>query len=427
MATRTVTIADKNGKSVTKELIKGLYVTPAGFFEAHIKDGDKKKRVRFPLTLDGYKEAVRKIKEQQQGEKAYKEAYGGFKFPDEEERAGLVAFRNLKIKLEMKGVKVTLSEIVNYYEQFKIASESLLWGELVDRYIENRQIMYRNKPHDPLNKQMSDGIFTRIKDKQLIHEDKPIALLTKQDGENIKAILAEEYARATCNTYLKKIKQILNFGVKEGFLKSNPFNNVESFGMVGTKRQYLTADNTKEILKYLYYSKSEVSVRNFIPLTIALFCGVRNAELRRMTYSDIFNSDWSCKVDVRLEEDQTKTNIQRTFTISENCRDLINYWSQTKRNEAIKPEDYIILGETTAQRHYNLQGTIKLLRKEFNFLTKNAFRHAAASHKAQLSGDLARTAKDLGHSVQMLERVYLHAVTTEEAEEYFKIDSKIFK
>lgn len=424
MATRTINLQDSKGNLITKELPKGLYVTPAGFFEAHLKEGTKTKRVRYQLTLEGYKEAVKALKKHNQGEKSYKDVFGSFKMPDEEERAGLVAFRKLKFDLQMKGSDVSLAEVVAYYEQYKIASESLLWGELVDAYVEQRKIMYQNKPHDPLNKQMTDWFFVNIKEKQLIPLDKPIALLTKQDGENIKSILATQYARDTCNTYMKKIKQILNFGVKEGFIKVNPFSNVESFRIVRTKQEYLTAENTKKIIKFLYHSKSEVSVRNFIPLVIALFCGVRNAELRRMTYSNIFNADWTCKTDVRMEEDQTKTNIQRTFTVPENCKELINHWAVTKRNHSLKLEDYLIQGETTAQRHNNLQGTIKILRKQFDFINKNAFRHAAASHKAQLSGDLARTAKDLGHSVQMLERVYLHCLTTEEATEYFNISVK---
>jgi integrase len=140
-------------------------------------------------------------------------------------------------------------------------------------------------------------------------------------------------------------------------------------------------------------------------LLLGMFAGIRTAEIHRLQWKYIPED---C---VKLPSDITKTARRRVAEMPEN----LLRWLAPLRG---KPEEHVTFRSPTY-----LYKLLKKLCKETGVQWKdNAPRHSFVSYHLELHRDPSRTSKAAGHSLRMLETVYLKLVSRKDAEAWFNVN-----
>lgn len=133
---------------------------------------------------------------------------------------------------------------------------------------------------------------------------------------------------------------------------------------------------------------------------IALFAGLRAAEVRRLDWSEVKNG----RIEVTAQKSKTRT--RRLVDIQPNLAGILAPLAEKEgRVYPLNPERPL----AWAQREYGRK------------LPRNGARHSFVSYHLALFGDVKLTAMQAGHSEAVLFQHYRELVTKEEAEAYFGI------
>lgn len=355
---RYTSVTDEHGKSVKVELITGLYAKKTGFFEAHFREGEKCRRVQFPLTLKGYRDAKKQLTEHQRRIASFKSLHGdNFRMLDENERAGLIVYRDILDELLTENRTVTLAEIVNFWREKNMPKYRITFGELVEKYNDAK-----TKEFEPLRREEYNFKSELAKNKETLRfldAQEMIATFSQIDAENIKQKMlsyrqksGKSYSAETINKKLSDFKKIFQYAVNLGFIDKNPFSAVKRFKIAKAECPILTPEEAISILQFIT-KKNNISL---LPaFVIALFEGVRKAEISRIFYSDIFvqtPNGIKPKDEVRLNSDKTKTKITRIFPLSDASKDILQTWCslQQRLGNPINLDAYLVQGNDNTRR-----------------------------------------------------------------------------
>ena len=203
------------------------------------------------------------------------------------------------------------------------------------------------------------------------------------------------------NNYRLHLLVWLNWCIKQGFIEKNPVQAIEKKKTHKEDICFYTVDQCKEWLE----SATDVDTRFYIAL--ALFTGIRKAELLRLKYENIYIQD----KEIVLSAGITKTLQRRIVKIPDN---LVKYVEDMNIANAS--------GLVFPQGLNAIECRIKRLAKKLSFPTiQNGFRHSAASYYLAKTGNEYETARQLGHSVEILKRHYAGLVRASEADKFYQL------
>ena len=139
-------------------------------------------------------------------------------------------------------------------------------------------------------------------------------------------------------------------------------------------------------------------------LAIGAFAGVREAEIKRLNWSEVDQR----RGHIEIKSSKAKSARRRIVEMQPNVREWLRPYA----------------GITGAVVPVNARKKLDLVRKaaELARWPKNGLRHSYASYRQAAIHDAPRVASELGHtSPKMLYSTYRELVLPEEAERYWKL------
>lgn len=215
-----------------------------------------------------------------------------------------------------------------------------------------------------------------------------------QDGQNDIGIHGRNEYRRTLYSFFKYCKM-------QDWLDVNPVEKVESWRIRGKTPEIFTPE---EVQKILNSTPPQSEIRAYA--AIAAFTGIRNAEMKCLTWDKIKLDDR----DIILDSEITKTASRRVVKIPENLAKWLEpYVWELGTNKKV------------LSKSQNLQ-----IKKIHNALgkgnwAKNGFRHSAATYYLALTKNAYLTAEQMGHAVDVLKQHYNGLAREKDAIRYFEI------
>ena len=162
--------------------------------------------------------------------------------------------------------------------------------------------------------------------------------------------------------------------------------------------------HAEEVRRILNSTPPQSEIRAFA--AIAAFTGIRNAELKRLTWDKIRLDDR----EIILDSEITKTASRRIVKIPENLAKWLEpyVWKLGTKKKILSK------GKTTL---------IKKLHESLgkgNWI-KNGLRHSAATYYLALTKNAYLTAEQMGHAVDVLKQHYNGLAREKDAIRYFDI------
>ena len=215
-----------------------------------------------------------------------------------------------------------------------------------------------------------------------------------QDGQNDIGIHGRNEYRRTLYSFFKYYKM-------QDWLDINPVEKVESWRIRGKTPEIFTPE---EVQKILNSTPPQSEIRAYT--AIAAFTGIRNAEMKRLTWDKIKLDDR----EIILDSEITKTASRRVVKIPENLAKWLEpyVWELgTKKKILTKSQNLQI------KKLHNAPG-------KGNWV-KNGFRHSAATYYLALTKNAYITAEQMGHAVDVLKQHYNGLAREKDAIRYFNI------
>jgi integrase len=208
------------------------------------------------------------------------------------------------------------------------------------------------------------------------------------------------WAAATRKSTLCGLQTFFSFAVKRGFVNFNPCERLESIALEDKAPGILTVEDCEKLL-----ASAMANDAALVPyLAIGLFCGLRPAEVERLSWSEV---DIERGL-VEVTSAKSKTRQRRFVTISENCK----AWLRLGGDLGAK------LGCQSAVNKRRL-AVIKAAGITWKH---DAMRHSFASYHLAKHGSADKTAHEMGHgSTQMLFAHYRELVRPDGAEKFWNI------
>lgn len=215
-----------------------------------------------------------------------------------------------------------------------------------------------------------------------------------QDGQNDIGIHGRNEYRRTLYSFFKYCKM-------QDWLDVNPVEKVESWRIRGKTPEIFTPE---EVQKILNSTPPQSEIRAYA--AIAAFTGIRNAEMKRLTWDKIKLDDR----EIILDSEITKTASCRVVKIPENLAKWLEPYVWELGTE-----------KKVLTKSQNLQ-----IKKLHNALgkgnwEKNGFRHSAATYYLALTKNAYLTAEQMGHAVDVLKQHYNGLAREKDAIRYFNI------
>ena len=203
------------------------------------------------------------------------------------------------------------------------------------------------------------------------------------------------------NEYRRTLYSFFKFCKMQDWLDVNPVEKVESWRARGRTPGIFTPEEVRRILNS---TPPQSEIRAFA--AIAAFTGIRNAELKRLTWDKIRLDDR----EIILDSEITKTASRRIVKIPENLAKWLEpyVWELgTKKKILTKSQNLQI------KKLHNALG-------KGNWV-KNGFRHSAATYYLALTKNAYLTAEQMGHAVDVLKQNYNGLAREKDAIRYFDI------
>lgn len=236
----------------------------------------------------------------------------------------------------------------------------------------------------------------------------------------------------TLNMIYVILKNIFDFGIKNYDLKYNPVANFGRFKQKNDaiiedkkKLRYLTLD---EFNKFISVIDDELWYTFFV---FAFYTGARKGEIIALTWKDInfdnneiyINKTLFTKAKGIVTANSTKNNLNRTIKMSKTLKDALLKHYKTQRQYADYKDTWYVFGSptylplTTIDRYKHKYFELSGIRE----ITMHEFRHSHVSlliNEYLKSGQTDSTkffimmANRMGHTIDVMQKVYLHLFPT---------------
>jgi integrase len=229
--------------------------------------------------------------------------------------------------------------------------------------------------------------------------DRPIASITVEELDDwLRALPLSPKSRAN---YRANVGVLFSYATKRRILDMNPILHTEKPKLIDSPPDIFTVNELRALLYEA--QRTEPSV---VPmLAIAAFAGIRDAELKRIDWSEVDQN----RGHVEIKAGKAKSARRRIVEMQPNLREWLRPYA----------------GMTGPVVPPNARKKLDLIRKtaKLERWPNNGLRHSFASYRLAAINDAPRVAAELGHtSPQMLYSTYREVVRPEEAERYWKIE-----
>jgi integrase len=228
--------------------------------------------------------------------------------------------------------------------------------------------------------------------------NRPIASVTIEETDNwLRDLPLSPKSRAN---YRANIGVVFSYAKQRRMVDLNPVEFTAKPKLPDNPPEIFTVDELRALLEAAQRQAPDV-----LPmLAIGAFAGLRDAEIRRLEWSEV-------RLDrqfIEVKSKKAKSAKRRIVPMQPNLIAWLRPYSGK--------HGHVVPGAA--------RGKVERVRKEAR-LTKwpnNGLRHSFASYRLAATHDAPRTSSELGHtSSQMLFNTYREVVTPDEAERYWKI------
>ena len=203
------------------------------------------------------------------------------------------------------------------------------------------------------------------------------------------------------NGIRRNIVTMFGFAKKQGYLhpdRKTAAEQSDSFKEPEKEIEIFTPDEMRDILLAAH--------ARILPLiAIGGFCGIRSAEVERLTWQDI---KWD-RGHIEIAGHKAKTAARRLVPLPENLKAWLAPWREETGPILTISDVSGALGDTAVKA--KIPGGWR----------QNALRHSFISYRVSLTGDVARTSLEAGNSPKMIFRHYREIVDEESAQAWFGI------
>lgn len=204
----------------------------------------------------------------------------------------------------------------------------------------------------------------------------------------------------SAHSYFNKFRAALKQAVKDGIIRANPAEQVDSLPQGDSEREFLTLEELQSVVKH----ECEIPI---IKTAFIFSClsGLRWSDINKLVWSEIQHSDdygWY----IRFR--QKKTKGAETLPISEQARKLLG--------EIQKPEDRVFKGLRYSAWH-NLKLQQWVMKAGISkTITFHCARHTYATLQLTLGTDIFTVSKLLGHKDIRTTQVYTKIIDEKKME-----------
>ncbi len=188
-------------------------------------------------------------------------------------------------------------------------------------------------------------------------------------------------------------------------LDENPMRAVDVPKTAKSLPQYLTLEQSKELLHVAASSNSEFPERDYCMLTLFLNCGLRRAEVAAINLQDI-RSDNTIRI-------KGKSNKQRVIFLNEACRNALTAYLAVRPRDGVIDREALFLSRLKKRIslqgvHYIVKGYLKQVDGAQD-LSTHKLRHTAATMMYQHGNVDIRVLQELlGHENLGTTEIYTH-------------------
>ncbi len=369
----------------------------------------KRKRKYFPATKEGLESAKALAASIRKEKQTYGQKFGAI--TDDEKRA-IDLWRAYREECDREGCQwVKMSDVMREaVERVRPQSVTPLFPDVSRQWL--LELGKKNISSEHLRKRTDKErwLATYFKGER-IGEITPADIQSFLDS--LKGRGGKAATPRTIQDYMVCLGHIFSFAVKRGIVASNPIKAMDKPRVKPDKDpETLTPDEVRRVMEY---ATKENSCKPYLPgLVMAIFCGVRPAELARMKHKDLFSGG---RKEAYLSRTITKTDFPRRAKLREN----VIAWLHSAGLPSVEPSEYILPGDTEERRCARYTKLLKRLANGAGVkIPRDSFRHTAATMIAALEG-MGEAAEELGNDVRTLARHYRHSVPREDAEAFFSI------
>lgn len=236
------------------------------------------------------------------------------------------------------------------------------------------------------------------------HEEILVADLKKKDVEEALG----GYSKSAFNGYLRVIRTVLNFALKQGWAKRNATEHID-FKKFRKKKEVALLTNLQTARLLVACRRHFVDDLPYF--LFGLFSGIRPDELERMTWEMVRLADRN----IALPPDVTKTGSRRVIVMEPTLCAWLRWFAKRPNAGALKGP---------IVRTANLRKRLREVRKKAKFRKwpQDVMRHTYASNHLAAKENIERLLLNLGHtSPATLWKHYHRAVTTKEAKQFWSL------
>lgn len=396
-----ITVEDGPASTINLAKVRGK-----DYLICRYKD-DKGKLLRKYYPLADIKKANAFVAEKNSHYKAHGELFGSI---SRDEARAIEAWRSYK--------KDRMSDGREYKDPATLMHEAItadngkaitpLLPDIITEYLEHLRKQGKSVKHFVTTRQHLRR-FAELFDSREIGE------LTTDDIEHAIYSLrhyrtGEPVSPVTMQSHRLSMHGLYSYAIRRGIVEKNAAALVETPDI---RRKHAPGIITPDVARMILTDISATSPTYLIAVVLAVFLGIRRAELTRLRYQDIDIQ----RREVNVSKYIAKTGKARYVSIPECAIAWIGLHKF--------PEDmtaYIIPGTSEDNKDRRYQKAISKTKRHLQItLPPNAFRHSAASYLCAYYEDLPKVALLLGHSVHILNQNYRNAVPHDAGVAYYNI------
>jgi integrase len=242
-------------------------------------------------------------------------------------------------------------------------------------------------------------------------------LLLELTGSEIKAWIAamSDLATKTKNRILGYNRQMFSIAREWGLISVNPLAEISKF----KRRPSVNSEDEIQVLTVEELTDLLCHVdRRLVPyITIGAFAGLRDAEIKRLDWSEISLGKRQIEVKAR----KAKTALRRFVQISDNLFDWLQSFAQAAGPVIPLSSSPGHVGKPSRKLVYELRKSARIAAGMVKW-KPNALRHSFCSYHYAMHEDAGKTAAQAGHTSPATTFAnYRELVTKEAAERYWAI------
>jgi integrase len=305
--------------------------------------------------------------------------------------------------------KTVLDAAQFYFEHWKKQNQGVLICDAVAKYLASVPMTKENKA---TVKPRLDAFITAA-------GDKTTANITSADIDDFLAGL-DGYAPRTIRHFRAHLHALFNFALSRSWCSINPVSSVRKPKLSDPEPEILTPAQAAAIL-------TACDDELFPAVAIAMFCGLRQAEIEKLDWSAVNLVDGHITIGAKI----AKTNSRRVVTMPENLRAFLSdyrsrkgqVWPEGCRNKWNLARIAAGFGWffSTSRKVMAAQDKVKKAKRKLIPWPNNALRHSCISYRVAMEKDLAKIAYESGNSPQVIQKHYNGLASPKDATAFFAI------